>query len=187
MSNFNNDFKFSKETIPLWKKYMQEIHGDSLYKINDYETDMPLQKSGWDIELVFSGYQKPLRCEIKTRKQNCIPFFKIYQDVLIEIQGNIELNKTGSGIRNSKADLWCYGWYDVYNIFNPLIYYKDKLWDWVKYNQHKYTKKITNGTEIGNGDVYHTKFITVKCKDIEHLLYDPKFVNFNDSKQTKLF
>lgn len=170
MSNFEKDLQFSLYSMNAWKKVLQEKFNP--YKIHDYETDIPLQTSGWDLELVFTGEQRPLRVEIKTRRYSYFEQYTKDNKILIELIGNTDENKIGSGISNSFAELWCYGWFNGKEILNPLIFDKSKLLDWVITNPDK--MKINYSSTLTSTNPYNTKFGLVKFSLISHLIYGCK-------------
>ena len=176
LASWDQDSEFARKALPHWKYYFKKFFGQSLYKIEDYDTDLPIQKSYWDFNLVFLGKTPPHRVEVKTRRLSYFPIYERDCKIVVELKGNIERDKIGSGIENCNAELWAYGFFNGHHIVSPTIFDKAKLKNWMLNNPDKYISKITKGTRVYD-NTFHTLFGLVRLNRIaDSIILNPNML-----------
>ena len=172
MSNFQEDLKFSTDSLQAWKDHFKRKLGDRLLRIEDYAEDQDVQSNGWDISLILKGAESIKRVEIKTRRIGFKVIFEHDFKILIEVMGNNDSKKIGSGIQNCNAEFLAYGFYNGDyggHIQDALIFDSFKLKEWIAQQDPKSFDYKTSKTRIGFSS-YETKNILIKLRRISQFL-----------------
>lgn len=161
--DFNDDFTFSKSTIPAWIEFLKDYFGPDLYDVI-VRDDGKSQSNYWDLLLLFSGDKPPKRIEVKSRRCNAHVFYLKYHDRILETQGNEQLNKEGSSIHNTKADYFGTGFFNGKEMIDVLIFDPKPVSDKIKEllaegKLEEIPNKKTNG-------LYNSKYVKLLEKYI---------------------
>src|SRR5687767_7626579 len=112
MSDFTKSLSLSQLGQRAWELALQQHFGTLTIACINMEDNTRYQKCKYgDVLLILDDPERPfLRVELKVREYRWFEQFKRDGLLFFEIQGNETLNRAGSSIFTSKADIWTNGY-----------------------------------------------------------------------------
>ena len=155
-------FDWSKKYTDQWIAYFQYLFGYELKSITDLQTSKEEQAKGiGDLLVEFENYTK-LSIELKTRKAKYHEYFKSDRLLAIETKANVQADKSGSSIFNSKADIWANGFIVNERLTDPIAYWREPFVQWLEPRQGEFTSKQSDTSNL-----YNTRFLLVPLAVIQ--------------------
>lgn len=170
MPGFAESLMLSNRYKNLWYEHIRnyfKLFKAEIITLQDKDSNPRYYSDGWDLLLIFKGKRPPLRIEIKTRSEQVYNnFYRHDHKLAIEVLGNVELNKLGSSIYNSSAELWAYGFIKSKQLVEPRIWWRRPFIEWLKKNESELKTIYSNTNQL-----YSTKCVLVSARIIDRFLF----------------
>ncbi len=165
MPSFQDSMELSLSGRQAWKDYFKDLFRDWYQNIVNKEDDAEYQKAKLgDWVLHFIDYPK-LTVETKTLSEKNYKAFKQTGRITLEIMGNKELKKTGSGIFACTADLFGYGFLVNGKLEGVYLIWLKEFLEWLEPRIGGYQT-----FESDTDGLYHTSWIFFPPEHFEGFL-----------------